>query len=126
MLAQSPGDKTFRIWDAISATATREVIQLASDGLRLAWRPDGAEALLWPPCEGHLVTSTRRSGFTGREHRWAEDLGGVSQTLTKLFSAKKKREGAHFTSLCYSADGSTIQAGGQSKHIGIYHVDESL
>ena len=41
MLATVSWDKTLRIWDAISATATRKSIELGSDGLQLAWRPDG-------------------------------------------------------------------------------------
>ena len=54
-----------------------------------------------------------------------KDLGGGKSDQDKI-SAKKKREAAHFTTLCYSADGATILAGGQSKNICIYHVEESL
>lgn len=41
-------------------------------------------------------------------------------------SAKSKSETAHFSSLCYSADGSSILAGGTSKFICIYNVQEQI
>ena len=124
MLATVSWDKTLRIWDAISATATREVIQLASDGLALAWRPDG-QMVSVATLQGHIVTFDARSGSQVGSINGRRDLGGGKSDTDKI-TAKKKREGAHFTSLCYSADGSTLLAGGQSKHICIYHVDESL
>lgn len=31
-----------------------------------------------------------------------------------------------FTSLCYSADGQYILAGGQSKNVCIYHVEDGI
>ena len=124
MLSTVSWDKTLRIWDAISATATREVIQLAGDGLALAWRPDGQRVSV-ATLQGHIVTFDARSGAQVGSINGRRDLGGGKSDSDKI-TAKKKREGAHFTSLCYSADGSTILAGGLSKHICIYHVDESL
>ena len=41
-------------------------------------------------------------------------------------TAKKKSESIHFSSLCYSADGSSILAGGNSKYICIYNVQGRL
>ena len=124
MLATVSWDKTLRIWDAISATATREVIQLGSDGLALAWRPDG-QRISVATLQGHLVTFDSKSGSQVGSINGRRDLGGGRSDADKI-SAKKKREAAHFSSLCYSADGSTLLAGGQSKHICIYHVEESL
>ena len=124
MLATVSWDKTLRIWDAISATATREVVELASDGLALAWRPDGQRVSV-ATLQGHLVTFDARSGSQVGSINGRRDLGGGKADTDKI-SAKKKRENAHFTSLCYSADGATLLAAGQSKHICIYHVEESL
>ena len=41
-------------------------------------------------------------------------------------TAEKKTESSAFSSLCYSADGSSILAGGNSKYICIYNVAEQL
>merc|ERR1712058_2726 len=66
------------------------------------------------------MTGTQTGSINGRR-----DLGAGKSDADKI-SAKKKKEATHFTTLCYSADGSTLLAGGQSKNICIYHVQESL
>jgi len=124
MLATVSWDKTLRVWDAISSTATREVIELGSDGLALAWRPDGQRVTV-ATLQGHLVTFDVMTGAQTGSINGRRDLGAGKSDGDKI-SAKKKREATHFTTLCYSADGSTLLAGGQSKNICIYHVEESL
>ena len=123
-LATVSWDGTLRVWDSVSASATREVIELGSDGLALAWRPDGRRITV-ATLRGHLVTFDIRSGTQVGSINGRRDLGGGKSEMEKI-SAKKKRESAHFSTVCYSADGSIILAGGQSKHICIYHVEESL
>lgn len=123
-LATVSWDKTLRIWDAVGTSATREAIALGSDGLALAWRPDG-QMVSVATLTGQVVTFDTRTGTQMGTIDGRRDLGSGKGDQDKI-SAKKKREAAHFSSLCYSADGSTILAGGQSKHICIYHVAESL
>jgi len=123
-LATVSWDKTLRIWDAVGTSATREAIALGSDGLALAWRPDG-QMVSVATLVGQVVTFDTRSGTQVGTIDGRRDLGSGRGDQDKI-SAKKKREAAHFNSLCYSADGSTILAGGKSKHICIYHVGESL
>jgi len=123
-LATVSWDKTLRIWDAVGSSATKEAIALGSDGLALAWRPDG-QMVSVATLTGQVVTFDTRTGTQVGTIDGRRDLGSGKGDLDKI-SAKKKREAAHFSSLCYSADGSTILAGGQSKHICIYHVGESL
>ena len=53
------------------------------------------------------------------------DLGS-GRSDTDLITAKKSLQGKSFLTLCYSADGTCILAGGQSKNICIYHVKERL
>jgi len=123
-LATVSWDKSLRIWDAVGTSATREAIALGSDGLALAWRPDG-QMVSVATLVGQIVTFDTRTGTQVGTIDGRRDLGGGKGDEDKI-SAKKKREAAHFSSLCYSADGSTILAGGKSKHICIYHVGESL
>ena len=123
-LATVSWDGTLRVWDSVSSSATREVIELGSDGLALAWRPDGKRITV-ATLKGHLNTFDIRSGTQVGSINGRRDLGGGKSETDKI-SAKKKRESSHFSSVCYSADGSILLAGGQSKNICIYHVDESL
>ena len=123
-LATVSWDGTLRVWDSVSSSASREVIELGSDGLALAWRPDGKRITV-ATLKGHLTTFDIRSGTQVGSINGRRDLGGGKAETDKI-SAKKKREAAHFSSVCYSADGSILLAGGQSKNICIYHVDESL
>jgi len=124
-LASVSWDGTLRLWECLtSSSASREAIMLGSEGLSLAWRPDG-QAVSVATIQGQIVTFSAVTGQqTGTIHG-KKDLGAGKADTDKI-SAKKKREAAHFSSLCYSADGSVILAGGQSKNICIYHVEEGL
>jgi len=123
-LATVSWDKSLRVWDAIESSGARETISLGSDGLAVAWRPDG-QAVSVATLNGQIQTFDVRTGTQTGTIDGKKDLGAGRADDDKI-SAKKKREKAHFKSLCYSADGSIILAGGQSKNICIYHVGESL
>jgi periodic tryptophan protein 2 len=74
---------------------------------------------------GHITffetkSSTQTGAIEGRK-----DLGS-GRSDADLITAKKSVEGKCFLTLCYSADGACILAGGQSKQICIYHVKERL
>ena len=53
------------------------------------------------------------------------DLGS-GRSDTDLVTAKQSLKGKAFTVLCYSADGTCILAGGHSKNICIYNVQEFI
>ena len=74
---------------------------------------------------GHIQTfdaqtSDQISSISGRK-----DMR-IGRGQNDKITASKKTESAAFSSLCYSADGSSILAGGNSKYICIYNVAESL
>jgi len=123
-LATVSWDKSLRIWDAIESSGARETIALGSDGLAVAWRPDG-QTVSVATLSGQIQTFDVRTGSQTGTIEGKKDLGAGRSDEDKI-SAKKKREKAHFSSLCYSADGTILLAGGESKHICIYHVHESL
>ncbi|CAG9825111.1 unnamed protein product [Phaedon cochleariae] len=102
-------DKTLKVWDAIEKGSAHETIHLTADGVCCAFKPDGLEVAVGT-LDGqitvfHLKTAVQVSSIEGRN-----DLGS----------------GRSFTSLCYSADGECLLAGGQSKNVCIYNVKESL
>ncbi|XP_071445521.1 periodic tryptophan protein 2 homolog [Hetaerina americana] len=123
-LASVSWDKTLKLWNAIETGSQHETVLLTSDGLRVVYRPDGEEvavATLDAQISFFNVRTSEQTGcIEGRK-----DLGsGVSDT--DLISARKNLEGKAFNSLCYSADGQCILAGGMSKNVCIYSVNESL
>ncbi|XP_056631843.1 periodic tryptophan protein 2 homolog [Diorhabda sublineata] len=117
-------DKTMKIWDAIEKGSAHETIDLTSDGMCVAFKPDGQEVAV-ATLNGQITvfnvkTSLQISSIEGRN-----DLGS-GRSETDLITAKKNLEAKSFTSLCWSADGESIIAGGQSKNVCIYNVKEGL
>ncbi len=86
----------------------------------LAFRPDGgqlavssldAQITFWD-----MTTSLVTGSIEGRH-----DLR-VGRREGDKVTAKKLEGSVYFTSLCYTADGGCILAGGRSKFICLYHV----
>ncbi|XP_069680364.1 periodic tryptophan protein 2 homolog [Periplaneta americana] len=123
-LASVSWDKTLKLWNAVESGSTHETIQLTADGLYVTYKPNGEEVAV-ATLDGqitffHCKTSVQIGSIEGRN-----DLGS-GRSDTDLVTAKKSLQGKAFTSLCYSADGSCILAGGQSKNVCIYNVREGM
>jgi len=123
-LASVSWDKTVKIWDSLESNNSRDTIQLTSEAKCVCWRPDG-KALSVATLSGHIhtfdtQTSDEISSISGRKDM--RKGRGQNDRIT----AEKKTESSAFSSLCYSADGSSILAGGNSKYICIYNVAEQL
>lgn len=126
VMASVSWDKTLRLWNAIAVGSSSEVIQLGgSDGTAVTFRPDGGEVAV-ATMNGQISffnsqTATQTGTIEGRT-----DLE-IGRSDTDLITAKKSSEGkSFFTALAYTADGSCILAGGQSKSICIYHIENML
>ncbi|KAI4482008.1 hypothetical protein M0804_009027 [Polistes exclamans] len=117
-------DKTLKIWNTIRNDSIHETIQLNSEGLYVAYRPDGEEIAV-STLDGdisffHCKTVKQTGTIEGRN-----DLAG-GRLQTDMITAKKSSQAKGFTSLCYSADGLCILAGGCSKNVCIYNVKEGI
>lgn len=117
-------DKTLRIWNAIERSSAHETIELTADGLCVIFNPNGEEVAV-ATLDGqilvfHIKTATQLKSIEGRD-----DLGS-GRSDTDLITAEKSKQSKAFTSLCYSADGEYLIAGGQSKNVCIYNVKEKL
>ncbi|XP_013867463.1 PWP2 small subunit processome component [Austrofundulus limnaeus] len=124
ILASASWDRTIRLWDMLDSWQVKETLRLTSDGLCVTYRPDGQELAVatlngeisfWNP-----QTAAQTGSLAGRH-----DLQTGRKDTDKI-TAKQSAKGKSFTSLCYSADGESVLAGGQSKFVCIYNVKEQM
>lgn len=119
-LVSGSWDHTVRIWSIFGRTQTSEPLHLMSDVLSVAFRPDGQQVAA-STLDGQLSfwsveDAVQQGGVDGRR-----DVSGgrkVSDRTTAANSAGTKS----FNRITYSADGSCILAGGNSKYICLYDV----
>ncbi|KAH0450548.1 hypothetical protein IEQ34_021240 [Dendrobium chrysotoxum] len=124
VLASSSWDKTVRIWDVFEGKGAVETFQHNHDVLTVSYRPDGkqlacstldGQITFWDPIDGILMYT-----IEGRR-----DIAG-GRLMTDRRSFANSTSGKYFTTLCYSADGSYILAGGSSKYICMYDVADQV
>lgn len=119
-LVSGSWDRTVRIWSIFGRTQTSEPLQLMSDVLSVAFRPDGLQVAA-STLDGQLSfwsvnDAMQEGGVDGRR-----DVSGgrkISDRQTAANVAGTKS----FNRITYSADGSCILAGGNSKYICLYDV----
>lgn len=119
-LASGSWDKTVRVWNVFGRSTQVEPLQQQSDVMAVAFRPDSKQIAVstldgqlsfWDPQEGKQV-----GVVDGRR-----DISGGRHAADR-FSADSSQRSKHFTTLSYNADGTTVIAGGNSKHICMYDV----
>ncbi|ESZ93413.1 Periodic tryptophan protein 2 [Sclerotinia borealis F-4128] len=113
-------DHTVRIWSIFDRTQTSEPLQLQADVLDVAFRPDSLQ-LAVSTLDGQLTfwsvsEAEQQSGVDGRR-----DVSG-GRKITDRRTAANAGGNKSFGSLRYSADGSCVLAGGNSKYICLYSV----
>lgn len=123
-LASSSWDRTIRVWDIYRRARTVEPYQLNSDALSIAFRPDGKE-LATTTLDGQIqfwsIENDKQTGvIEGRK-----DISGGRKQDDKI-TAQNNSSGKCFNSISYTADGSCILAGGNSKYIILYDVKEGV
>lgn len=123
-IASSSWDKTVRLWNLSGSRTVRETITLTSDGLCVAYRPDGLE-LAVATLNGEIVffhppTLEETGSIEGRNDLY------VGRRETDSISAKKLLKSQAFTCLCYTIDGECILAAGRSKFVCLYNVVQKI
>ncbi|KAG8808589.1 hypothetical protein FRC17_003882, partial [Serendipita sp. 399] len=122
-LASGSWDKSIRLWDVVGRSRAVEPFSMNSDVLTVAYRPDGRE-LAVATLDGQIsffdVTLGRQTGIIeGRR-----DIGG-GRSIYDALTAKNNAGGKCFNSLSYSGDGTLLLAGGNSKYVCLYDIQES-
>jgi periodic tryptophan protein 2 len=117
-LVSGSWDRTIRVWSVFDRSQTSEALQLTSDLLCVAIRPDSAQ-IAASTLDGsitfwNLNTSIQESGLDGRR-----DVSG-GRTLTSRRTAASTPGTKSFTSITYSGDGTCLLAAGNSKYICLY------
>ncbi|KAH9919809.1 quinon protein alcohol dehydrogenase-like superfamily [Fomitopsis serialis] len=117
LLASGSWDRSVRLWNVFGRSRAVEPFQLSSDVLAVAFRPDGNE-LAVATLDGQLVffdvaegrqmsiIDTRRDAAPGR----------------KLGDLTAAPGGGSHSSICYTADGRCVLAGGRSPYVALYDV----
>jgi periodic tryptophan protein 2 len=113
-------DHTVRIWSIFNRTQTSEPLQLQADILDVAFRPDSLQ-LAVSTLDGQLTfwsvsEAEQQSGVDGRR-----DVSG-GRRVTDRRTAANASGTKSFSTIRYSADGTCVLAGGNSKYICLYSV----
>ncbi|KAJ0008389.1 hypothetical protein Pint_30056 [Pistacia integerrima] len=118
------GTKLFACGMFLNGKGSVESFPHTHDVLTVVYRPDGRQLAcstldglihFWDPINGELMYTVE-----GRR-----DIAG-GRLMTDRRSAANSSSGKYFTTLCYSADGSYILAGGSSKYICMYDVADQV
>ncbi|KAF2764058.1 WD40 repeat-like protein [Teratosphaeria nubilosa] len=123
-LVSGSWDKTVRIWSVFARTQTSEPLQLQADVLCVTIRPDSKQIAV-STLDGQLTfwslsEATQQAGVDGRR-----DVSGgrkISDRRTAANVAGTKS----FNKIAYSADGTVVLAGGNSKYICLYSVETGV
>ena len=121
-LASGSWDRTVRIWNVFSRSRAVEPMALTSDVLALTFRPDGKE-LAVSTLDGQITIfdvqeSKQINSIDGRK-----DVSGGRKADDRV-AAANSASGKSYNSLAYTADGRCILAGGNSKYVVLYDVQE--
>lgn len=124
-LASTSWDATVRTWELYGRRggASEAMSAGGADGLSVAWKPDGSEIAV-SNLKGQIlffdVKDARQVGLIdGRR-----DISG-GRKIDDRRTAANSESSKSFTSVAYTADGSCILAGGNSRHVCLYDIQES-
>eukprot|EP00741_Cyanophora_paradoxa_P002463 tig00000076_g2387.t1 len=122
LLASGSWDGSVITWDVYAGKAAPERLQHSREILAVAFSPDGRQLVsatldgclhFWDP-----VNAVLQGVVEGRR-----DIAG-GRKLGDRMTAKSSASNKHFTSVCYTANGEAVIAGGNSKYVCIYDTTE--
>jgi len=123
-LASASWDGTVKLWDLYKGNVSTESLQHNSDVVCVACRPDGKEVCTGT-IRGLLSFWDVETGKLKFEIDGRHDIAG-GRKFNDRMAANNNASSRYFTSVCYSADGTCILAGGNSKYVCIYEVSQQI
>ncbi|KAF2734647.1 WD40 repeat-like protein [Polyplosphaeria fusca] len=123
-LVSGSWDHTVRVWNIFARTQTSEPLQLMADVLCVAFRPDSKQIAV-TTLDGQLTfwsvsEAMQQSGVDARR-----DVSG-GRKMTDRRTAANIAGTKSFTTVKYSADGTCVLAGGNSKYICLYDAQSGV
>jgi len=123
-LVSGSWDHTVRMWNIFARTQTSEPLQLQADVLDVAFRPDSKQVAV-STLDGSLTfwsvsEASQQGGLDARR-----DVSG-GRKLTDRRTAANAAGTKSFNTVAYSADGTCVLAGGNSKYICLYDVQSAV
>lgn len=123
-LASASWDGTVKLWDLYKGNVPTESLQHNSDVVCVSCRPDGKEV-----CSGTIGGLLSfwdvESGKLKFEIDGRRDIAG-GRKFNDRMTADNNAASRYFTSVCYSADGTCVLAGGNSKYVCIYEISQQI
>eukprot|EP00536_Pseudo-nitzschia_multiseries_P010973 jgi/Psemu1/204669/e_gw1.354.56.1 len=124
VLASASWDGSVKLWDLYKANVPTESLQHNSDVVCVACRPDGKE-IVSGTIRGLLSFWDVESGKLKYELDGRRDIAGGRKQNDRIASDNNAAS-RYFTSVCYSADGTCVLAGGNSKYVCIYECSQQI
>lgn len=124
LLASTSWDRSVRLWEVFARSGWSESMDLNGEGLAISFRPDGLEICV-ASLDGMLVFYDAKSNEQTGVIDGRRDIAS-GRRLDDKIARRNNAAGAAFTSVCYSADGSCVLAGGNANFICLYDVRERV
>jgi periodic tryptophan protein 2 len=123
-LASASWDGTVKVWDLYKSDSTPETFESGADVVCVAFRPDGNQC-----CSGTIRGLLRfwnvEDGSLVCEIDGQKDIKG-GRKMNDRMAADNNASSRYFTSITYSADGTCLLAGGNSKYVCIYEISQQI
>ena len=123
-LVSASWDGTVKLWDLYKDNVPTESLRHNSDVVCVTCRPDGKEVCSGT-IRGLLSFWDVESGKLKFELDGKRDISG-GRKINDRQAADNNAAGRYFTSICYSADGKCLLAGGNSKYVCIYECSQQI
>ncbi|PRP82572.1 periodic tryptophan protein [Planoprotostelium fungivorum] len=120
-LVSGSWDKTIKVWEVFKSRAAVETFNHSSEVLAVAYRPDGNQIAV-ATMDGNISFWDPKLSVNTGLIEGRKDLGKRLIVGTRLEQTNREAN-VGFTTLAYSADGTTIVAGGDSKYVCMYEVN---